>query len=110
MTLCEPDPAEARQHVESARVEPLSEGVVEQIRREEEQPRVVQVIETIPLQRTQVVGVAELAPELLEDGPVVVCSVAAALPLEVRPVVHQHGVVVEACVVHVEEEHDVFSP
>ena len=63
----------------------------------------------VPLQGAEVVGVAELVPELLEQLPVVAAAVLADLGVEVRAQVGGDAVVVEQRVVDVEQEDDVHA-
>ena len=64
------------------------------------------MLHPIPLQRAQVVRVAQLAPQLLEDGPVSLLPLAPDLPLEVSLEIGPDVIVVDEGVVHVDEEHD----
>ena len=67
------------------------------------------MLEAVPLQGAEVVGVAQLAPERLEDRPVVIGGPGAGLAHEGGVVVALGRVVVEQRIVHVEEEHDVLA-
>ncbi len=64
------------------------------------------MLHPIPLQRTQVVRVAQLPPQLFEDGPVSLLPLAADLPLEVSLEVGRDVIVVDERVVHVDQEYD----
>ena len=63
----------------------------------------------IALQRAEVVGVAELGAQLLEELPVVGAAVLADLGVEMRAQIGGDAVVVEQRVVDVEEEDDVHA-
>ena len=63
----------------------------------------------IALQRAEVVGVAELVPELLEQLPVPAAAVLADLRIEMRAQIGGDAIVVEQRVVDVEEEDDVHA-
>src|SRR3989442_8978432 len=61
---------------------------------------------SIPLQRAQVVRVAQLGPQLFEDGPVPLLPLAADLALEVSLEIGGDVIVVDERVVHVDQEYD----
>src|SRR5205823_198511 len=63
-------PRGALNRVERAGEHAIRERVVQQEERGLEQPRVARVLDAVPLQRAEVVGVAELSAQLLEDLPV----------------------------------------
>src|SRR5438876_5971567 len=61
---------------------------------------------SIPLQRAQVVRVAQLGPQLFEDGPVPLLPLAADLALEVSLEIGGDVIVVDERVVHIDQEYD----
>ena len=86
-------------------VEAIGEGVLEEEFRELEELRIAQVLEPVALQRAQVVGVAELGPELFEDRPVALRRGRAGQLVEVVVELRLDDVVVEERVVDVEQHH-----
>jgi hypothetical protein len=90
--------------VERARVEAVGEGVVDEEARDLEQPRLARVREAKALERSQVVGVAELRAQLFEELPVALLALLAERGREVRAKVGRDRVVVEQRVVDVEEK------
>ena len=101
--------AEVLDHVERVREEAVGERVVEEERRHREQVRVARVLDPVALQRAEVVGVAELLAQLLEDLPVALLPLVADLALEVAPHVGDDVVVVDQRVVDVEERDDTAA-
>src|SRR5262249_22951000 len=78
-----------------------------QVGRHRQQPRVARVLDAVALQRPEVVAVAQLDEQLLEDGPVAVAAVRAELRGEVALDVGLDAVGVQQGVVDVHEEDDV---
>src|SRR2546428_909563 len=67
------------------------------------------MLDPIPLQRAQVVRVAQLGPQLFEDGPVPLLPLASDLVLEVALELGRDVIVVDERVVHVGQEADRMS-
>src|SRR5207253_322771 len=97
---------EMLEHVERAREEPVREGIVHEERGDREEMGIPRVLDPVALQRAQVVGVAELGAEVLEDGPVACFGLGTDLAPEIAPQVRGDAVVVDERVVDVEEEDD----
>ncbi len=93
-------------HFECLWIEPLRKRIVDEKRRHQQQARIVVAAalgrETIALQRAEIVCVAKLIAQLLEDCPVLVPAGGAELALQVVSEVVLHAVVVEQRVVDVE--------
>jgi hypothetical protein len=64
-------------------------------------------LETVALQRAEVVDVAGLGAHVLEDLEVPRADVVAELRLEILTQVGRHPIVVEQRVVYVEHDHDI---
>src|SRR5262249_15025105 len=92
--------------VDRARIEPVCERVVHQEARYGQQRVITRMADARVLERAQVVGVAELRAELLEDLEVLLRAFRADLLHEVAPQVERHPIVVEQGVVDVEEDDD----
>src|ERR1700744_5779704 len=73
----------ARQSREGARIEAACERIIQQEEPDFRELRVGEVLETIALQRPQIVGIAELLSQLLENLPVTILARKADLALEV---------------------------
>ena len=95
------------ENVERAREEPVRERIRDEEVRDVEDAQVARALDAVALQGAEVVGVAELGPQLLEDRPVVGAAVGADLGVEVPAQVLGDPIVVEQRVVDVEEEDDV---
>src|SRR2546428_581001 len=67
------------------------------------------MLDPIPLQRAQVVRVAQLGPQLFEDGPVPLLPLASDLALEVALEIGRDVIVVDQRVVHVDQEDDPMA-
>ena len=104
-----PDRRAVVERVERAGEEPVRERVRDEEVRDGEHAQVARPRVAIPLQRAEVVGVAELVAELLEELPVLAAAVLADLGVEMRAQVGGDAVVVEQRVVDVEEEDDVHA-
>ena len=66
----------------------------------------MRVLDAIPLEGPEVVPVAQLGHQRLEDRPVPVPARRPELPLQMPPEVVLNPVVVQQRVVHVHQEHD----
>src|SRR6516162_3333385 len=66
----------------------------------------MQVFEPVAFQRPEVVGVSELAPELLEDFPIPIARGCPVGLLEVLAQMGLHAIIVDKRVVDVEQEDD----
>jgi hypothetical protein len=64
---------------------------------------------TVALQRAQVISVAELAPQLFKDPPVLYLALPADRGEKVLPQILNYGVVVEECVVDVEQKNNIVG-
>src|SRR5262249_5631210 len=93
---------------ERVRVQPLREWIVDQERGHQQQPRIVAtltlLLRSIALQRSEVVGVAELAAQLLEDLPIAITARLTELALQMVAQIILHAIVVEQSVVHIQQE------
>src|SRR5205823_12257711 len=97
-------PRGALNRVERAGEHAIRERVVQQEERGLEQPRVARVLDAVPLQRAEVVGVAELSAQLLEDLPVALGPRLAERLDQMTFQIREDGVVVEQRVVDVQQE------
>ena len=95
--------------VERAWIEAVRERVVQQERREHEHVGIARVLDPVALQRAQVVGVAELGAQRLEDRPVALLQHGPDRAREVTLEIGGDPIVVEQRVVDVEQEHDPIS-
>lgn len=96
-----------RDDVESGRVEPLCEGIVHEEGRHAQNPWIVQVFQTVALERAEVVGVAPLDTKVLENGPVPIPAFRPELALEMSLEVGLDVIVVDQRVVDVQKKHGV---
>ena len=93
--------------VECPRVEPVGERVVDEPRRDPQHARLVRVGDPEALQRAEVVGVAELLPQLFEQREILARLLWPDLAVEIVVEILRDAIVVEQRVVDVEQEHDV---
>ena len=90
--------------IERAAVQPVGERVIHQPVRYPQQPRVVQLLQPVALERAEIVGIAEFAAQLLENLPVPVARGRPMLDAQMNVEVGLHAIVVEQRVVDVEQE------
>jgi hypothetical protein len=98
--------AQVPDHLERSRVEPVGEGVIDQERGQREEVGIARVLEAVALERSQVIGVAQLPAQILEQSPVALLPLRADLLVQELLEVLGDPVVVEERVVDVEEEDD----
>src|SRR5256712_2419457 len=94
--------------IERAGIQRAGKRIVNQKRRHQQQPRVAHIAEPVALQRAQVVRVAQLGAQLLEDRPVPVPAFNTELAREMIPEIVLHKIIVEQRIVAVEEEYDII--
>ena len=63
--------------VERAGIDAIGERIVQQEQRDLQHVRIARTLDAVALQRAEIVGVAELGPELLEDLPVALLALGA---------------------------------
>jgi hypothetical protein len=95
--------------LERAREEPIGEGVIDQERGEREKVRIARVFEAVALERSQVIGVAQLPAQILEQGPIALLPLGADLLVQEPLEVAGNPVVVEERVVDVEKKDDAAA-
>ena len=98
---------EVLDHVERGGEEAVGERVVGEEERDLQEVHVVRALHPVPLEGAQVVRIAQLRTQDLEDLPVPLLPVGADLALQVPSEIEDDPIVVEERVVHVEEEHHV---
>ena len=101
--------AQVTDGVERARVHAVGKRVVEQIERDPEHARLAWMLDAVPLQRAEIVRVAELGPELLEDLPVALLTLGADRVDQMTAQILDHRVVVEQRVVDIHQKDDVVG-
>ena len=97
---------QAFQYFESGREQTICERIIDEEGRHGKQLDVTRMLAPIPLQRTEVVAIAELGEKVFQDAPVAVASDAAIRTLEMIFQVLLNPVVVEQRVVDVDQEND----
>ena len=94
-------------HVEGAWIYAIGERVREQEERDFEQMRIARTLDAVPLQRAQIIGIPEFAPQLFEDLPVTTLALLAECGDQMTAKILDDRVVVQQCVVDVQEEDSV---
>ena len=97
---------ESLHHLQRVGVETIGEGIIEDKRGNRHQARLVRESVAIALQGSQVVGVSQLVPQFLENGPIAPLSLVAHRLLDVAHEIRQDPVVVQQGVVGIEKERD----
>src|SRR5262249_19461301 len=72
--------------------------------------RIARMLDAEPLERTEVIGVPEIAAQLFEDLPVSPLTVLAERGNQMAPQILRDRVVVEQRIVDVEQIHDRVQP
>src|SRR5262245_29657366 len=93
-------------HLERIGEKTLDKGIVDQEIRHGHEMQSALVFVPIPLQSTEIVGVAQLGPQLLENLPIFLRSLQADLTCEMALQICCDSVVIQQRVVYVEQEHD----
>ncbi len=93
--------------VERAGIEPVGKRIAHQEPRHLEHARIARVLDAVALERAEIVGVPELAAQLLEELPVAVRALLADLGGQMGAKVSGDPVVVEQRVVDIEEGHEL---
>jgi hypothetical protein len=83
------------------------ERIIDQIRRHEEQARILGRLHTVALQRAEIIGITELGAQLLENRKIALAAGHAELARQVRAQIRLHRIVVEERIVAIEQEHRV---
>ena len=94
----------ARDHIQRLRIKTIGEWIVHEKGGHAEEARIVGMLQPVPLERAEVVGVAELRPQVLEDRPVTITIRLTEFPLQVAGQILRHPIVVQQRVVDVEQE------
>src|SRR5262249_6709780 len=89
-----------------AGIEAMGKRMVAEPARHSQHVGPIRVLEPIAFQRAEIVCVADLASQLLEDRPVPIARGRAICPREMVAQVGLHAIIVEERVVHVEQEDD----
>src|ERR1700746_2395083 len=95
-------------YIKRVRIEPRGKGIVHQKMGDCEQSRIARIGDSISLQRAQIIGVSEFTAQLLKEFPVALLSLVTYLLFQMTLQVFGHTVIVQQCVVYVEEEHYAF--
>ena len=67
----------------------------------------MRILAPVSLQRAQIIGITEFAPQLLEEAPVTLRVVGTDLAFKVTLEIGRDSIVVEQCIIHVEQENDL---
>src|SRR5271166_3763622 len=94
------------QHVESTGIKPVAEGIIHQVGGHSQQTNVRRMLNPITLQSAEVIAIAQLFKEGLEDLPVTVPTSCAKLAFEMLSEVVLNAVVFKQCIVHIHEKDD----
>ena len=72
--------------------------------RHRQNAQIARVFDSVPLQRAEIICVAQLTAQLLEDRPVTLCLFGADLRFQMLPQVSRDPVIVEQRIIHIKEE------
>jgi len=102
--------AEPLQHLESGGKQPRGERIVEEIGRHPQEFDFARMLDTETLQRAQIVPIPELGKKVVENPPIAVAGVAAVSALEMILQILLYAIVVEQCIVDIDQEDDRMRP
>src|SRR5690242_6401427 len=92
------------ERVERIRKQAIGEMIVDEIRRNRQQMRIVWIFDAITLQRAEIIGVSELGAQIFENLPVTIAARRANLFFQKSAQVARHAVVVEQRVIDVKKK------
>ena len=95
--------------VEGIRKEPVGKGILEQEMRDGEQVGIAGILCPVALQGAEIIGIAELGAELLEECPVSLLPLMADLFLQMVLKVSGDTVVIEQSVINIEKKNDLLA-
>ena len=93
-------------HLKRAGKKTLGERIVDEKVRYRKQLRRARMFGPIPLQSSKVIRIAQFAPQLLENSPILPRPLGAELTDEVALQICRYSVVIQQRVVYVEQEDD----
>ena len=93
--------------VERAGIQPIRERVVQEKEGDAKQLGLARALDAVSLERTEIVRVPELAAKVLENLPVAALALGAERVAKMTPQILDDGVVVQQCVVDVQQVDDV---
>ena len=102
-----PAPPERAQRVQRAGIDPAREGIVQEEQRDLQDVHLARTLGAVTLQGAEIIRIAKLVAQLLEDLPVAPIAVRPERLDQMTPQVRDHRVVVEQRVVDVHQEHQV---
>src|SRR5262245_19001838 len=93
--------------IQRTRIKAIGERVIDQPARHPQHLRTVQVLRPVALQRAEVIGISELAPQLFKNLPIPVAGGGPVCLLEVLAQMGLHAIVVDERVVDIEQEDNI---
>src|SRR5206468_1309400 len=96
-------------HLERIEKKALSERVVDEKIRHAKQLLGVGMFGSIPLQTAKVIRIAQFFPQLLENLPIFLRSIRADFAREMASEICSDSVVIQQCIVDVEQEDDATN-
>ena len=93
--------------IEGVGIETVCEGVIDEEMGDGEEPQFVGMFSAVALQRAEVISIAEPRAMVFEDCPIAFRALRAYFLDKVVFEIGSDAIVVEQCVVHVEEENEV---
>jgi hypothetical protein len=98
---------ESVDHLYSVRIETLRKGVIHQKEGNVQELRIPRMLNSVLLERSQVIRIPQLGPQLLKDVPVALLRLDAKCLRDVLAEILLDAVVVEQGIVHIQEKHNV---
>src|SRR5579884_4152232 len=98
--------AQPLQHLEGAREQPVGERIIDQERGHRQQLDLARMFDPVTLEGSDIVAIAQLREQILEDPPVALAGGAAKDALQMVLQILLYPIVVEQRIVHINEEDD----
>src|SRR5438093_13490213 len=87
----------------------IRKGVIYKEVRDSEEMRIVRILDPIALQGAQIIDVAELRPQLLQDCPVALLPPVSDLPIYMTLQIGSDSMVIKQRLVDLKEKHNVLE-
>ena len=101
-----PHLAQVLEHVQRIWEKAAGKWISQEVRRDLHEVRVVRVLDPVALESAEVIGIAQLLPEVFEDRPVAFLPLFPERLREMVPQVSDNLIVVEQRVIDVKQEYD----
>ena len=92
--------------IEGVGIETIGERVIDEEIGDGEEPKFVGILGAITLESTKVIGVAKARAMVFENPPIPFCPLRADFLDEMVFEIGSNAIIVEQCVIHIEQKHE----